>query len=34
MRLSLPRNLPQLALPLRAEPAESDFLHPACDGAQ
>src|SRR5947209_2439816 len=27
-------NLPQLALPLRAEPAESDFLHPVGDGSQ
>src|SRR5947209_9611968 len=27
-------NLPQLALPLRAEPAESDFLQAVCDGAQ
>src|SRR5438477_9451580 len=27
-------NLPQLALPLRAEPAELDFLHPVGDGAQ
>ena len=27
-------NLPQLALPLRAEPAVSDFLQAICDGAQ
>jgi hypothetical protein len=26
-------NLPQLALSLRAETAESDFLHAVCDGA-
>jgi hypothetical protein len=25
---------PQLALPLRAEPAESDFLHTVSDGSQ
>jgi hypothetical protein len=24
-------NLAELALPLRAEPAKSDFLHPVCD---
>ena len=27
-------NLPQLALPLRAEPAESDFLQTVRDGSQ
>jgi hypothetical protein len=27
-------NLPQLPLPLRAEPAESDFLQTVCDGSQ
>src|SRR5689334_21100251 len=27
-------NLPQLALRLRAEPAESDFLQTVCDGSQ
>ena len=27
-------NLAELALALWAEPAESDFLHPMCDGVQ
>src|SRR5215813_4503781 len=31
--VELLRNVAELALPLRAEAAEGDFLHPLCDGS-
>ena len=31
--LELPCNLVELALPPRAQPAKSDFLHPVCDSS-
>ena len=31
--VDLPRNVAKLALPLRAEAAESGFLHPVCDSS-
>jgi hypothetical protein len=33
-RVELPSKLTELTLPLRAEAAESDLLHPVCDSSQ